>query len=105
MIGRREKLDLIETVHNSSIPVIWTFLAGFLGSAAVEIVAMDELLHKDAPLPARYRRKSFWPIRFFLACMGGALAVYYNIENPMAAFQIGASAPAIIKSLAKLSRR
>jgi hypothetical protein len=93
---------LIEAVQNSSLVHLRTFIAGFLGSAAVEIVAMDELLHKDAPLPVRYHRWYFWPIRFFLACLGGALAVGYNVENPIAALQIGASAPAIIKSLAKL---
>jgi hypothetical protein len=47
----------------------------------------------------------FWFIRFFLACAGGGLAVVYKIENPIAAVQIGASAPLIIKGLAKFRHR
>jgi len=81
---------------------LWTFLAGFCGSAAVEIVAMDEIFHRSVKLPARYYSVLFWFIRFFVACAGGALAVGYNIENLIAAAQIGASGPVIIKSLARV---
>ncbi len=82
-----------------------TFIAGFLGSVAIEIVAMDELFHKNSRLPKRYHLFSFWCVRVFLACMGGALACFYGIQNAVAAFQIGASTPAVIKSLAKVQRR
>jgi hypothetical protein len=61
---------------------IRTFVAGFIGRAAVEIVAMDELFRRNAPLPKRYHLWPFWLTRFFLAWIGGLLAVYYNIENP-----------------------
>jgi hypothetical protein len=62
---------------------------------------MDEFFHRSSRLPARYYSPLFWIIRFFLACAGGGLAVAYKIENPVAAVQIGASAPLIIKALAK----
>jgi len=82
-----------------------TFILGFCGSLAVEIVAMDELFRRSTRLPARYHSWLFWFIRFFLACAGGGLAVAYKIENPIAAVQIGASAPLIIKGLAKFRHR
>jgi hypothetical protein len=82
-----------------------TFIAGFLGSLAVEIVAMDELFRKSAKLPRRYYLFSFWCVRLFLACIGGALACYYGIQNAVASFQIGASTSAVIKSLARFQRR
>jgi hypothetical protein len=85
--------------------LVRTFVAGFLGSLAVELVAMDELFHKSSKLPKRYYLLSFWCVRAFLACMGGTLACYYGIQNAVAAFQVGASTPAIIKSLAKFQRR
>jgi drug/metabolite transporter (DMT)-like permease len=86
-------------------PIIRTFVAGFLGSAAVELVAMDQLFRRKPRLPKLYYLWTFWLVRGLLACMGGALAVYYNIENPIAAVQIGASTSAIIKSLARYQRR
>jgi len=85
-------------------PPLVTFLSGFCGSAAVEIVTMDELFHRSGKLPLRYQSAVFWLIRLFLACAGGALAVGYNIDNLIAAAQIGASAPLIIKSLSKVHR-
>ncbi len=85
--------------------IAWTFLAGFFGSAAVELVTMDELFRRSARLPARYRKWSFWLVRLFLAFAGGALAVGYNIQNLVAAAQMGASPPTMIKSLAKFQRR
>jgi hypothetical protein len=71
------------------------FLSGFCGSAAVEVVTMDELFHRSGKLPVRYQSAVFWLIRIFLACAGGALAVGYKIENLIAAAQIGASAPSL----------
>jgi hypothetical protein len=65
---------------------------------------MDDLFHRSSKLPARYSSVAFWCIRLFLACAGGVLAVGYNIENVIAAAQIGASAPLIIKSLSKVHR-
>ena len=75
------------------------FAAGFPGSVAVEIVTMDQLFRRSVRLPEHYRHWPFRLIRIFLACLGGLLAVAYNVENPIAAFQIGLSTPAIIKSL------
>lgn len=85
-------------------PPLVTFLSGFCGSAAVEIVTMDELFNRSGKLPVRYHSLVFWLIRLFLACAGGALAVGYSIDNLIAAAQIGASAPLIIKSLSKVHR-
>ena len=57
---------------------VWTFAAGFFGSAAVELVALDEIFRRSAKLPDHYRRWVFWPVRIFIAGAGGALAVAYN---------------------------
>ncbi len=56
-------------------------------------------------MPNFYRSWKFWLIRIVLACAAGALAVGYDIANLIAAAQIGASAPLIIKSLSKFHRR
>ncbi len=79
-----------------------TFLWGFSGSAAVEVVTLLGLYYKNRPrLPERYRRIGFWITRFILACLAGALAVGYEIDGRILAFNIGAATPLIITSLAR----
>jgi hypothetical protein len=80
---------------------ILTFACGFVGSMIGEIFAMDEGLRKDEPLPARFYNVGFWLVRILTAGFGGGLAVWYKVQNPIAALQIGASAPLIYKGLSK----
>ena len=66
-----------------------------------EVFAMDESFRKGEPFPDRYKHFGFWLVRFLIAGFGGGLAVAYKVQNPIAALQIGASAPLIYKALAK----
>jgi len=75
---------------------------GFAGSIAVEVITL--LGHyQSSPLriPDRYRRAGFWITRLALAGLSGALAVGYDIEQRVLAFNIGAATPLIIASLAR----
>ena len=79
-----------------------TFAWGFAGSAAVEVVTLlGFYCAASARLPLRYRRPGFWVTRLALALLGGALAVGYDIEQAILAFNIGAATPLIITSLAR----
>jgi hypothetical protein len=80
---------------------ILAFVCGFVGSMIGEIFAMDESFRKDEPLPRRFHKVGFWLVRVLLAGFGGGLAVLYKVENPIAALQIGASAPLIYRGLSK----
>jgi hypothetical protein len=80
------------------------FAWGFLGSVAVEVVALFRLFQKsdgDFVLPGRYRSPLYWIVRVFLAVVGGGLAVAYDIENPILAANIGAATPAIVTTLTR----
>jgi hypothetical protein len=79
-----------------------TFLWGFAGSAAVEVVTLLGYYYtKPLRLPDRYARAGFWITRLFLACLAGALAVGYEIDKKILAFNIGAATPLIVTSLAR----
>lgn len=79
-----------------------TFLWGFLGSAAVEVVTLLGFYYaKPVRLPARYRRIGFWITRLILAAIAGAVAVGYDIDKRVLAFNIGAATPLIVTSLAR----
>lgn len=78
------------------------FLWGFAGSAAVEVITLLGYYHaRPLKLPERYRRRGFWVTRFMLACLAGALAVGYDIDKRVVAFNIGAATPLIVTSLAR----
>lgn len=79
-----------------------TFSWGFSGSGSVEVVTLLGFYYKNRPrLPDRYRKVGFWITRFVLACLAGALAVGYEIDGRILAFNIGAATPLIITSLAR----
>src|SRR5688572_3203985 len=79
-----------------------TFLWGFGGSVSVEIVALLGFYSLNrARLPERYGKVGFWITRLVLAGLAGALAVGYEIEGRILAFNIGAATPLIIASLAR----
>jgi len=79
-----------------------TMLWGFLGSAAVELMNLFGFYTSGrGRLPGRYRKVGFWITRFVLALIAGALAVAYEIDQRILAFNIGAATPLIITFMAK----
>jgi hypothetical protein len=79
-----------------------TLLWGFLGSAAVEIMNLFGFYTTlRGRLPSRYRKVGFWVTRFVLALVAGAIAVAYEIDQRILAFNIGAATPLIITFMAK----
>lgn len=80
-----------------------TFLCGFAGSVAIEIAALHQVYQswnqETKELPARYKKIGFWITRFLLAVCAGGLAVAYEIDKPILAINIGASAPLILGAL------
>jgi hypothetical protein len=83
-------------------PAVITFLCGFGGSIAVEIVLLNQYLQEDRRrLPARYRNPVFWVVRILLAAVGGGLALAYEIDKALLAANIGAATPLIIKAFAE----
>ena len=79
---------------------IFTYAAA--GSVAVEVIAWarayDELPHE---MPARYRMWTFWFSRLTLAILAGLLALAYEINKPLLAINVGASAPLLYRALAR----
>jgi hypothetical protein len=79
-----------------------TFLWGFSGSVAVEVVAILSFYYSTpVRLPARYHKAGFWVTRVILACLAGMLAVGYKIDQRILAINIGAATPLILTSLAR----
>jgi hypothetical protein len=76
-----------------------TFLWGFAGSLAVEVVALNGYADRSR-LPKRYKTVSFWIARVLLAVVAGGLAVAYGIQTPILAANVGISAPLIIGAIA-----
>lgn len=83
--------------------VTTTFLCGFAGSVAIEIAALHQIYQdwtgNTNSLPARYKKVGFWVTRLGLALIAGGLAVAYEIDKPILAVNIGASAPLILNAL------
>lgn len=79
------------------------FSCGFGGSAALEVLAAYQFYidPSQGGLPQRYKMWGFWFVRVLLACMGGGLAVAYEIDQRILAVNIGASAPLIMAALAQ----
>lgn len=76
------------------------FLWGFAGSVAVEIVNVYQVFQDEkVAMPSRYKSIWFWIIRGILAVIGGGLTMAYNIDAPILAINIGASAPLILQAL------
>jgi hypothetical protein len=82
---------------------VWqTFLWGFAGSLAVEVVALYRQYNLDIRIPTRYSRPFYWIIRVLLAVVGGGLAVAYGIGgNPLLAANVGAATPLIVQALSQ----
>ena len=83
-----------------------TFAWGFAGSAAVEMVTLLSYYSARAGrLPARYRKAGFWVTRTILAVVAGLLAVAYEIDKRILAFNVGAATPLIVSFMARGVRR
>jgi hypothetical protein len=82
-------------------PHMITFLCGFGGSIAVEIVLLHQVMQTDSALPARYKNLEFWIVRTLLAIVSGGLALAYEIDKPLLAANIGAATPLIIKAFSE----
>jgi hypothetical protein len=78
------------------------FCWGVGGSAALEVITCYNYYRYRGVLPTRYRKAGFLAIRALVALIAGGLVVAYRVEgNPILAINIGASAPAILLSLAE----
>lgn len=77
------------------------FLFGVVGSIAVEVLRVIRVYETGRRMPARYHRWGYWVMRSLLATTGGILAVAYAVKSDILAFHIGASAPAILATLAR----
>ena len=87
-------------------PPMITFLCGFGGSIAVEVVMLNQFLQADnGTLPERYSRPIFWIVRILLAVVGGGLSLAYEIDKPLLAANIGAATPLIIKAFSEGIKR
>ena len=79
-----------------------TFLWGFMGSAAVELLSLLGFYYtRPIRMPTRYSKVGFWVTRVMLALLAGLLAVGYEIEQRILAFNIGAATPLIITFMAR----
>lgn len=84
------------------MPPLETFLWGFLGSTAVELMQIAGFYSSQrGRLPVRYRKAGFWITRFVLALVAGAVAVAYDIHERVLALNIGAATPLIIGLMAR----
>jgi hypothetical protein len=79
------------------------FFWGFLGSLAVDIVAAAAQYFNSYSneLPNKYRRIAFYVLHLLLAIVAGGLAVAYQIDKAILAFNIGAATPLLIQAFAQ----
>jgi len=61
------------------------FLLGFGGSWAAEVILLYQIYQREAPFPSRYGKVGFWVVRFLVAVIGGGLAVFYKLTDPIPA--------------------
>jgi len=81
---------------------IETFLWGFFGSCAIEVVnAHNDLSANPLAITEKYCRPAFWTVRILTATVSGLLAVAYGAETPVSAISVGAATPLIITRLIK----
>ncbi len=77
--------------------IVW----GFAGGCAAELLQWFRIrkeLHRGIPDWAK--SWSYWAVTIAMVGMGALLVFMYGIEsNPVLAFNVGASAPLILKSL------
>lgn len=80
------------------------FLFAFLGGVAAEAVGWWELCKaKPNEFPQYLKQPFYWIMTAIMAGLGGLLAVSHHAEEmgALLAINIGASAPLVLKSLAR----
>ncbi len=80
---------------------LWVFLLGGFGGVLVELWKWFQL--RESPnFPSYVRSVFYWGITVAMIAAGGVLAALYGTDgvNAILAVNIGASAPAIIRTLA-----
>lgn len=78
------------------------FSWGFFGSAAVDVVTACQFYNDRGGLPERYNEWGFWFFRVLLACVGGGLAIAYELyDRPLLAVNIGVCTPLLIAQLSQ----
>jgi hypothetical protein len=82
----------------------WVFVWGFLGSVMVDFAAMECARRETGRFPDRYYDPRYIVVRVIIAFSAGAIAVAQGAQQPVAALQIGASAPLILRGLAQGTR-
>ena len=77
-------------------------VCGMGGSVAIELVTLLEEYQKEPlKLPERYRRLGYYVVRTLVAFAAGGLALAYEIDKPLLALNVGASAPLLVQALAR----
>ena len=77
------------------------FLFGCLGGVAIELLRWWKL-RESLEFPIYSKKPAYWALTVAMIVVGGLIALAYGIEktNAILAMNLGASAPAIIGSLA-----
>jgi hypothetical protein len=96
----------------AQMSIVLIFFLGMAGSGLVELAT--GLKHYESSgvdngngtrskktLPDWYSDPKFWVLRGLLAVAAGGLAVLYEVDKPLLAVNIGASAPLLIQMLAQ----
>ena len=81
---------------------ISTFALGFVGSVFVEVALVGRVYYQEPiHFPERFKRWDFYLFRTVVALIGGGIAAFYGLENPIAAINVGAATPAILSAFAR----
>jgi hypothetical protein len=80
---------------------LWIFVAAFVGGCLGEFLTLYEESRNDPRARSKKKRDLFyWVMSLVMALLGGALAILYDFNqiHVLAAINVGASAPVLIKS-------
>jgi hypothetical protein len=85
-------------------PECFAFVYGFVGSIAVEVVLILQVMGPNGGMPGRYKTRFFWGVRIVLGLISGLIATaYYSPHLPMYLYvHLGAATPAILTSVSRI---